>query len=183
MKNFTNLIFLAVLLSSSQAFAAAETLIGNADGDLTVNRSAAIVAVAMVPAITNLGDSGLSVKSTVTIDRENSLLTLSLTSDVRARSGLHMEQNIDRRFKCEVFSVTAESTALFVAKSQQTADLDSGTRRDTVIRADCKDQTGQPHKLVVSYDRESYSILINADTLMTANPRFDLVIGPIPKKK
>jgi hypothetical protein len=172
-------VTLLSLLSSTVAFATPESLIENADGDLTLNHSAAIVSTAMVPVLPHLGDSGLDVKTNLKIDRDASVLTLSLTADKRGRGKVIVPA---RNFTCDVFSMTAESSDLYVSKNRMTRDLMNGSRRDTTIRGECKDQFGATSNIVVSYDSESYSILINDDTLKTPNPRFDLVIGPLPIK-
>ncbi len=151
-----------------------KNLIENADGDFVGNRPSGEVTKVLIPVTPFQGDSGLSVKTNLTINREEGLMKLSVVG----------ERGVNRQLTCEVFTVTNESATLYASKAKRGGENEhGGTRRDTVIRADCVDQSKKAAKAYVSFDEESYTVMLNDDSLNHAGPRFDIVIGPMVEKK
>ena len=151
-----------------------KTLIENADGDFVGNRPSGEVTKVLIPVTPVQGESGLAVKTNLTIDREEGLMKLSVVGT----------RVVNRFLTCEVFTVTKESATLYASKAKRGGENEhGGVRQDTVIRADCLDQSNHAAKVLVSFDDESYTVILNDDTLGHAGPRFDIVIGPLPDKK
>lgn len=185
MTNKISLAFaLMVLVSSQQSFAAKslntnrlnseETFIQNADGDFVGNRPSGEVTKVLIPVTPLQGDSGLAVKTNLTIDREQGVMKLSVVG----------ERGVNRQLTCEVFTITNESATLYASKAKRGGENEhGGTRQDIVLRADCVDQSKRAAKVLVSFDEESYTVILNDDTLGHTGPRFDIVIGPLPDKK
>ncbi len=153
-----------------------KTLIQNADGDLVLNRTASDVTKVLIPVAPFQGDSGLVVKTNLTINYEDGLKKLSVVG-----SG-----GVNRALTCEVFTVTKESSTLYASKAKRGGDIEhGGTRTDTVIRADCVNQAKQPVTAYVSFDDDAYSVILteslSGDSLNSVSPRFDIVIGPLRK--
>lgn len=176
MKKLFSKLLMSVLVSTfatSLAMAASETVIKQADGDFVGNRPSGDLARVLFPIAPLQGDSGLAVKTDLVIDREVGEMSLSLVGS-----------KIDKRLRCGVFSIANEATTLFVTKAKRSEELEhKGHRQDRTVKAECEDQKGQRVDAYVSFDTDSYTVILNDGTMNQSNPRFDIVIGPMPKKQ
>lgn len=161
-----------------------------AEGQFTGNRDASYVMRFMMETTPNYGDSNIAVDTEVKIDGRNSTASISVTSvtDPAAPD----RANIKIRLSCQKFSVTDQRETLFMSKAQEATERNvakggqayrnGDVSRNNVFRADCLNKKGEKFNAMMMYDETSYTLVLNDGTLANANPRFDVIIGPILKK-
>lgn len=158
------------------------------EGQFTGNHPASYVLRFMMETTPNYGDSAIAVNTDVKIDRKNSKASISVVGvdDPTSRAS-----KVDVRLTCAKFTITDQREALFMTRSQETVERtakdgaaykNGDVSRNNLVRADCVNKEGKKFNAMIIYDESSYTLVLNEGTLGFTNPRFDVILGPMPKK-